>query len=72
VWSSLGGRSLYRLTLTEGSGRAVWLHETSDTSAVVPGDVGLVLGERYYWYVDALDSSGASLTTGTRRFTIAP
>jgi hypothetical protein len=35
-------------------------------------DVSLSGGGTYFWYVDALDADGRSVTTGTRRFTIAP
>jgi hypothetical protein len=48
----------------------VWLHETVDTAVSLPPDVALEPGGSYYWYVDALDSDGVSLTTGTRRLTL--
>ena len=72
VWARQAGRPLYRLTLTDGSGRAVWLRDTSDTSLSLPADVLLESHKTYFWYVDALDDAGRSLTTGTRRFTSAP
>jgi len=72
AWSSQPGRSLYRLTLTDASGRALWLRDTPDTTLALPVDVSLSGGVTYFWYVDALDADGRSVTTGTRRFTIAP
>ena len=72
TWASQAGRPLYRLTLTDGSGHAVWLQDTSDTTLALPAKVSLDLGRTYFWYVDALDADGRSLTTGTLRFTISP
>jgi anti-sigma factor RsiW len=72
TWSGQAGRLLYRLTVTDASGRAAWLRDTSDTTLVLPAGVSLDPGRTYYWYVDALDAEGRSLTTGTHRFTISP
>ena len=72
VWAGQAGRPLYRLTLTDGSGHAVWLRDTSDTTLALPADVSLDGHKTYFWYVDALDAEGRSLTTGTLRFTSAP
>jgi len=72
VWASHAGRPVYHLTLMDGAGRAVWLGETPDTTLALPAGVSLDAGQAYYWYVDALDVDGGSLTTGTHRFTAAP
>lgn len=72
VWAGQTGQPLYRLTLTDAGGRAVWMGDTSDTTLALPATVTLAPGRTYFWYVDALDSAGRSLTTGTRRFSIAP
>jgi hypothetical protein len=72
TWASQAGRPLYRLTLTDGSGHAVWLRDTSDTTLALPAEVSLDRGRTYFWYVDALDAEGRSLTTGTLRFTSSP
>jgi putative zinc finger protein len=72
AWASQSGRPLYRLTLTDGSGKALWIQSTVDTLLSLPADVVLDSGRTYFWYVDALDSTGTSLTTGTRRFSVAP
>jgi hypothetical protein len=72
AWTGQMGRPLYRLTVTDGSGRAVWSQDTNDTTITLPAGVSLAPGRTYFWYVDALDSAGRSLTTGSRRFSIAP
>ncbi len=72
IWASQAGRPLYRLTLTDGSGHAVWLRDTSDTAVVLPAEVTLDPRRTYFWFVDALNAEGNSLTTGTRRFTVSP
>ena len=35
---------------------------------MVPNNVGLTSGERYFWFVDALFSDGTSATTGASSF----
>ncbi|HET6795833.1 MAG TPA: zf-HC2 domain-containing protein [Gemmatimonadales bacterium] len=72
AWAGQSGRPLYRLTLTDGSGKALWIQNTADTMLSLPADLVLDFGRTYFWYVDALDSTGTSLTTGTRRFSVAP
>jgi hypothetical protein len=72
AWVGQPGRLLYRLTLTEGSGRAVWSQDTNDTTITLPASITLVPGRHYFWYVDALDSAGRTLTTGTRTFSTQP
>ena len=72
AWAGQAGRPLYRLTLTDASGRAVWMGDASDTTLALPATVTLAPGRTYFWYVDALDSAGRSLTTGTRTFSTRP
>jgi hypothetical protein len=71
-WVGHPGRPLYRLTLMNETGRALYIGATTDTALVLPDSVPLVSGQSYFWYVDALDSAGRSMTTGTRRFSLAP
>jgi hypothetical protein len=71
VWRSQPGRPLFRLTLSIGA-REVWSVSTSDTSAKLPDSVRLFPATNYSWYVDAIDSSGRSLTTATQRFQVKP
>jgi hypothetical protein len=72
VWAGQPGRPLYRLILTDGSGRAVWSQDTNDTTITLPASITLGPGRTYFWYVDALDSAGRTLTTGTRTFSTQP
>ena len=72
VWAGQPGRPLYRLTLTDGSGHALWVQDTTDTTLTLPPSITLAPGRTYFWYVDALDSTGRSLTTGSRRFSTVP
>lgn len=72
AWRGRGPNVLYRLSLTDSRGQAVWTTDTADTSTVVPPNVRLVPGTRYYWYVDAVGANAASWTTGTRVFVVAP
>lgn len=72
AWVGQAGRPLYRLTLTDAGGRAVWMGETSDTTLALPATITLVPNRSYFWYVDALDSAGHTLTTGTQTFATQP
>ena len=70
VWTRHEGQPLYHLTLTDAGGRAVWVRESMDTAVRLATEVELTPGRTYYWYVDAIDGGGSSLTTGTHRFTV--
>jgi hypothetical protein len=72
VWRAQNGGPLYRLSLTEASGRQMWSGETTDTTLSMPADVLLDRGQAYFWTVDALGTDGRSLTTRSKRFSIAP
>jgi hypothetical protein len=71
-WRARGHQPLYRMTLTDASGGVIWSTETSDTSVALPAEVALRRGQEYLWYVDALDVDGRSVTSGIRRFRLAP
>jgi hypothetical protein len=72
VWRAQNGGPLYRLSLTEASGRQMWSGETTDTTLSMPAEVPVVRGQTYFWSVDALGADGRSLTTRSKRFSIAP
>lgn len=72
AWQAHRGDVLYRLSLTDGRGRAVFSIDTHDTTVTLPATVVLTPGNRYFWYVDALGADAASSTTGTRAFVVAP
>jgi hypothetical protein len=72
VWRAQNGGPLYRLSLTEASGRQMWSGETTDTTLSMPAEVPVVGGQTYFWSVDALGADGRSLTSRSKRFSIAP
>ncbi len=72
TWRSEGTGVHYLLTVTEESGDVLWTADTSDTTVVLPNNVGVTPGQRYYWYVDALLEGAASSTTGVRAFVLRP
>jgi hypothetical protein len=69
VWQRAGNELLYRLTLTDASGRTVWTRDTSDTTLTLPASISLGKRQNYFWLVDALGADGTAITTGTHRFT---
>jgi hypothetical protein len=70
LWRSEGPGAHYVLTVTDEKGDVVWTAPTADTTLVPPREVGLVPGQRYYWYVDALLEDARSSTTGVQEFGI--
>jgi Putative zinc-finger len=68
LWHSAPGQPLFRLTLSDGTGKELWSAETRDTTLVLPTTVFLDPGHTYFWYVDGLGADGRSLTTRTQRF----
>ena len=71
-WRSEGTGVHYLLTVTDENGDVLWTAGTSDTSLALPLDVGLVPGQRHFWYVDALLEGARSSTTGVREILIQP
>ncbi len=72
TWRTQPGDPLYRITITTSSGEAVWTRDTGDTTATPPDTLRLTPGAQYFWYVDALDAAGSSITSGPRTVRIAP
>jgi hypothetical protein len=72
AWRSAGPDLLYRLTLTDGSGKAIWSAETPDTTLASGPAVHLDPGRTFFWVVDALGPDGRSRTTRNQRFTTMP
>ena len=69
-WRSEGAQAHYVMTLTDKNGDIVWTTGTSDTTLGLPRDVGLVSGQEYFWYVDALLEGARSSTTGVQDFLV--
>ena len=69
-WRSEGAQAHYVMTLTDENGDVVWTTGTSDTTLGLPRDVGLVSGQTYFWYVDALLEGARSSTTGVQEFLV--
>jgi len=72
AWRSFAPDAQYNMLLTTAEGSEVWRISTRDTSAAPPRDLGLMPGQTYFWYVDALLPDGSTATTGIRRFTVGP
>jgi hypothetical protein len=72
AWRSRGRDVLYRFSLIDTRGRALWALDTRDTAVVPPPNVDLEPGARYFWIVDALGANAVSWTTGTRTFLVSP
>jgi hypothetical protein len=47
------GAELYRMTLYQADGRAIYEIETRDTTVAIPDSVQLVSGNSYLWKVEA-------------------
>ena len=68
IWRSAGEDAHYRLTLTDMTGDVLWTGTPADTTAILPSDIDLVVGQTYFWFVDALLPNGESATTGVQQF----
>ncbi len=67
-WRSLGTDVLYRFTLTNEEGEAIWTGDASDSALTLPAGVALIPDARYFWRVDALLPDGRSATTRMLEF----
>jgi len=72
IWRAARGEPLYRMTIADRTGRTLWTGDTSDTTLTPPPSLRLDRGSKYFWYVDALDVQGRSVTTGAQSFHTAP
>lgn len=71
TWRPHGTEALYRFSIVDAGGDSVWAVETRDTTVSLPSDLSLAPSREYLWSVDAVDSDGAIMTSGTRRFRIS-
>jgi len=70
AWRSAGSKASYFVTVQDTSGSTVWSSSLSDTTAVIPSSVPLLVGRRYFWSVDARLADGGSTSMGVRVFTV--
>lgn len=70
VWFAAGPGAVYRITLSDISGKSVWTSDTRDTSVVVPTRIQLSPDTDYFWTVDATLSQGSSRTTTAQSFRV--
>ncbi|MFN0182148.1 MAG: anti-sigma factor family protein [Gemmatimonadales bacterium] len=61
--------TLYRVTVLTEGGEPVWSTETTDTVAMVPSGLALVVGASYFWRADGI-ANGIVTSTGARRLLI--
>ena len=70
TWRAAGNRTLYRLSIADGSGTLVWGVETRDTVVAIPSSESLREGLEYLWTVTATDVDGVQSHGNTRRFRV--
>ena len=70
VWRSAGPSASYLVTVQDTSGTVVWFSPLTDTAAVIPSTVPLLVGHRYFWSVDARLADGGSTKMDARAFTV--
>lgn len=63
VWRASAGVTTYQLFVTDSAGVPVYGVRTVDTTVTPAQDIQLAPGARYYWYVDALNGDGSSITS---------
>jgi anti-sigma factor RsiW len=72
VWSSEGSQTSYRVVVTDKSGTPAWRKDVPDTSVDVPASARLIVGERYFWRVEALHADGRVSRTRQMSFRVLP
>lgn len=71
-WHPAAAAVEYRLTLLDAGGEVLWSPVTTDTVLVLPFEISLIRGSSYSWYLDVLQSDGASSSSGVKEFRVAP
>lgn len=69
-WVPAGRDVMHRVVLADEAGRTLWLTETLDSTATLPGDVTLRAGAVYIWYVDVVDADGEAIGSRPVSFTV--
>lgn len=71
TWRTNGPDALYRFSITDAAGAPIWSVETRDTTVSLPAHVALEPEREYLWNVDAVDTEGGTVTSGTQRFRVS-
>lgn len=70
-WNGVESATTYRLKVTNDEGNAIWETTTHETTASLPANNKLALGERYTWRVEAL-GEGGTISDASAGFSVAP
>lgn len=70
MWSSVPHADRYRVRLFTGDGAVLWESETTDTTATLPGSIGLRSGGAYFWKVEAQTGFGRSAASELNEFSV--
>jgi len=70
VWHAVPGGLRYEVTLSDEAGEVLWSGATSDTAIALPSTVALEVGDRLFWFVDALTEDGEAVSSGIREITL--
>jgi len=71
IWRADGSDALYRFSITDAAGAPIWSAETRDTTISLPAHVSLEPKRDYLWNVDAIDTEGTTVTSGTHSFQVS-
>ena len=69
TWRATTGGSSYHVAVTDAAGAPVWSEATEETTLMLPANVVLRSGDRYFWNVDVLFADGRTGSSGMHRFT---
>jgi Putative zinc-finger len=70
TWSAVPRADLYRLTLFDDAGRAIWETQQADTIATMPRAIRLRRGASYFWKVEAQTGWNRWVSSDLVRFSI--
>ena len=71
-WSAVAGATLYRATLFDAAGAALFEAETTDTIVPLPDSIAIVAGQLYLWKVEARTAWGRWASSELTEFRVGP
>jgi len=71
-WRAVAGATLYRATLFNAAGSALFEAETTDTIVSLPDSITIVAGQLYLWKVEARTAWGRWASSELTEFRVAP